>query len=556
MELYTVLTSLLTLLAGIGVFLIACTMMSSNLEALGSRRLKALFARASGSKLLGVGIGTAATAIIQSSSATTVMVIGFVNAGIMTLAQAATVIFGANIGTTITGQLAALGMSGGPISVSVIFASLAGVGAFVLAFAKTDRVRKLGGITAGFGMLFAGLSMMSGAMASFSQLEEVRAALAGFTSPLLLVAAGIALTAVIQSSSAVTTMAIAMVTTGLLTLDQGIYITMGSNVGTCVTAMIAGLTSTRNARRTALLHLIFNVGGTALFFLLGQLIRLGGASLGGIFQAMFPHAPQLQLSMFHTIFNIITVLLMLPLTDLLTRLVTRLVPDGAGEGAGEGAPHFHFVDEHMLSAPPVAVQQVKREIIRMAGLAKRNFDLSCDMVCTLDLGSAEVFRANEEELDFLNRELARFIAKLLRSGLGERDRIYLSTAFHSISDLERIGDYAENIVEYAGHLRDGGEHFSPKAVEEIRQLQAMVSELYLHTMAAYRHRDPKALAAANAVEDRIDDATDRMADNHIQRLSSGACTPDVGAQYLSLSSNVERIADHLINVAKTSKSLG
>ena len=293
-----IVTSVLSLIAGVGIFLIACTMMSSNLEALGSRKLKSLFTKASKSKLLGVGVGAATTAVIQSSSATSVMVIGFVNAGIMTLTQAATVIFGANIGTTITGQLVALGMFGSnTISTSVIFATFAGIGAFILAFAKKDRLQKLGGIIAGFGMLFVGLSMMSGAMSDFSELDSVKSFLAKFENPLLLVMIGAILTAVIQSSSVMTSMAITMVVTGLISLNQGIYITMGANIGTCVTALIAGVTSTKNAKRTALIHLIFNVSGVVVFLLIGLIMNMCGINYGLLFDEIFPHTPQIQLSL-------------------------------------------------------------------------------------------------------------------------------------------------------------------------------------------------------------------------------------------------------------------
>ena len=270
MDTVAIITSVLTLIAGVGVFLIACSMMSSNLEALGSKRLKMLFSKASKSKLLGVGVGAAATAVIQSSSATSVMVIGFVNAGIMSLAQAATVIFGANIGTTITGQIVALGLFGGnSVSTSVIFAAFAGVGAFILAFSKKDKLTKTGGIMAGFGMLFVGLSMMSGAMSAISELDSVKNFLAVFKNPIVLVLIGTLMTAIVQSSSVMTSMAITMVLSGLISLNQGIYLTMGSNIGTCVTALIAGLTSTKNAKRTALIHLIFNVSGVIVFLLIG-----------------------------------------------------------------------------------------------------------------------------------------------------------------------------------------------------------------------------------------------------------------------------------------------
>lgn len=553
-----IVTSMLSLLAGVGIFLIACTMMSSNLEALGSKKLKSLFARASGNRLLGVGVGAVTTAVIQSSSATSVMVIGFVNAGIMSLAQAATVIYGANIGTTITGQLVALGLSGGSsVSSSAVFAAFAGIGAFILTFAKKDKAGKTGGVMAGFGMLFVGLSMMSSSMKHFSELDSVRDFLALFHNPLLLVLIGALLTAVLQSSSVMTTMTITMVVTGLITLNQGIYITMGSNIGTCVTALIAGLTSTKNAKRTALIHLIFNVSGTVSFLLLGLLLRLGRMDFGYLFERMFPHTPQLQLSMFHTIFNTVTVLLVLPLTNVLIRLVTRLVPDRTAEAAGSSEskePHLYFVDEHMLRTPPLAVQQTKREILHMAELAMQNFDISIEIICSLNYDRIEAFRAGEDQLDYLDRELVRFIVKLLKEDLNEKDRIYLSTAIRSVTDLERVGDYAENIVEYADKLKETNEHFSATAIQDITDLQELIHRLYENVIQAYTGCDRQALEEAYAVEEAVDTLTDRMAETHIHRLSGGLCTPEVGTQYLSLSTNAERIADHYINVAETIKA--
>lgn len=551
MDIVTVITSVLTLVAGVGVFLIACTMMSSNLESLGSGKLKSLFSKASKSKLVGVGVGTVTTAVIQSSSATSVMVIGFVNAGVMTLAQAATVIFGANIGTTITGQLVALGMFGdSSISSSVIFATFAGIGAFILAFSKKDKLQKIGGIMAGFGMIFVGLSLMSGSMKSFSELEEVRNFLALFKSPILLVLIGAAFTAVIQSSSVMTSMAITMVVTGLISLNQGIYITMGSNIGTCVTAIIAGVSSSRNAKRAALIHLIFNISGVIVFMLIGLFMELGGVNYGFIFGKMFPDAPQTQLAMFHTIFNLTTVIIVLPLTNLLVKLVTKIIPDKK-EKPVKGAPRFYYVDERLLITPPLAVQQTKKEIINMAQIAVTNFGIAFDTICSLDFSKTNEFKTNENQLNFLNKELGAFIAKLLKTRLADSDRVYLTTAIRTISDLERVGDYAENIVEYADKLKSAGDKFSANALKEIAELKNLILNLYNKVLLAYGDTDRAALKEAFAIEDRIDSITDKMAENHILRLSEGVCTPDAGAQYLSLSSDSERIADHFINVAKT-----
>lgn len=551
-----ILTALLSLLAGIGIFLIACGMMSSNLESAGSERLRRLFAKAAGSRLLGVGIGAVGTAAIQSSGATTVMVIGFVNAGIMTLAQAATVIYGANIGTTITGQIVALGVfGGGGVSAAVLFSSMAGVGAFLQTFAKKEKIRTLGGALAGFGMLFVGLSMMSGSMEQFAALPAVRLFLAGIRNVFLLVLVGAVFTAIVQSSSVVTSIAIVMVVAGLITLDQGIYLTMGSNVGSCVVAIVAGLTSGRNAKRTALIHLLFNLSGVGLFLLLGGLLGFasGGAlSMGGIFAGLFPGAPQTQLAMFHTVFNLITVLLVLPLTNLLLGLVMRLIPD-APEAVPEKAeqPRLYYLDEKMLSTPPIAVAQLKNEVINMADIAMQNFSISLGIICTQQFDQLAEFQANEQELNFLNKTLVGFLVKLSNLRLSGKDRAYLSGAFHTISDLERIGDYAENIVEYAQSLAESGEAFSQRAVGEIGRLGEEVEALFGHVMTAYINGRPEPLAMADAAEDRVDEMTREMARTHIQRLNEGVCTPTVGAQYLSLSSNVERIADHLINVGNT-----
>ena len=323
-------TAVLTLLAGIGVFLTACSMLSSNLETLGSSKLRDLFASASKSKLLGVGIGALGTAAIQSSGAVTVIVIGFVNAGIMSLTQAATVIYGANIGTTITGQIVAWGISGGDsLSTTVIFSGLTGIGAFIVSFAKKDKTKVIGGILCGFGMLFVGLSMMSGAMESFAELDSVRNFLASINNVFVLMIIGAVFTAIIQSSSVMTSVCITMVVAGLISLNQGIYLTMGSNIGSCVVSIIAGMTGTSNAKRASYIHLLFNCAGVVIFMLIGYALTAftgGAVTFGTIFEGLFPGMPQVQLAMFHTVFNVVAVILMLPLTDALVALVCRMVP--------------------------------------------------------------------------------------------------------------------------------------------------------------------------------------------------------------------------------------
>lgn len=533
-------------------------MMSSNLESVSSNKLKQLFARTSKSKLVGVGIGTVATAAIQSSGATTVMVIGFVNAGIMSLMQAATVIYGANIGTTITGQITALGMFENSISTGVVFATFAGIGAFTMAFAKKDLVKKIGGILAGFGMLFVGLDMMSDSMGDFAKMEAVKNFLASISNPILLVLIGTILTAIIQSSSVMTSVAITMAFTGLINLDQGIYLTMGSNIGSCVVAIIAGLTSSTNAKRTALIHLFFNVTGVIIFMIVAMMMREISKAVnpakvitfGYLFGKMFPGVPQTQLAMFHTIFNVITVVLMLPFTNLSVKFVCKILPEKK-KPEEQPKEHLYYIDEHMLSTPPIAVQQTKNEIVNMAEIALHNYDLACDVICTLDYSQIEKFRQNENELNFLNKEIARFVVKLSKLEMNDADHNYLATTFHTITDLERVGDYAENIIEYADKLKESDQKFSDVAISEVRNLQSRINDLFQKVMKAYVNSDATSLDEANVIEDEIDDITETMGANHIERLRAGDCTPDVGAQYLSLASNSERVADHFINVGKS-----
>ncbi len=563
-----ILIAVLTLMAGIGVFLVACQMMSNNLESAGSKRLKRLFNRMGDTgvngkhmpywqRWLGVGIGTVGTAAIQSSGAVTVMVIGFVNVGIMSLAQAATVIYGANIGTTVTAQLVALGMFGtSSISTTLIFAAFAGVGAFIMLFTKRDNLKQIGGILTGFGMLFVGLSMMSSAMEDFAALDSVKAFLASISNPLLLVVVGAVLTAIIQSSSVMTSVAITMVVTGLINLDQGIYLTMGSNIGSCVVAILAGWTSGTNAKRTALIHLLFNTMGVVLFMVLALLLRLvsGGITFGSLFASVFPHAPQMQLAMFHTVFNVCTMLVAMPLTDRLVAAACRIIPEKEKKQQSN-EPHLYYLDEQMLRTPVVAVRQLKAEIKNMAALAITNFRRSLHIVSTLDYSEIEQFRQTEDELDYLNKELVRYAVLLSDKQLNKFDHQYLATTIRTVSDLERIGDYGENIVEYADSLKEQNRTFSEYALNEIRQVEELIDRLYQAAIKAYDDLDFTALGQANQIEDEVDRLTDEMERNHIQRLSLNICSPQVGTEYISLAQNAERVGDHLINVAKIIRQL-
>ena len=560
MDITILLQAILQLIAGIGIFLVACQMMSSNLETASSARLKSLFSRMSNSRMLGVGIGTVATAAIQSSGATTVMVIGFVNVGIMSLAQAATIIYGANIGTTVTAQIVALGLSGGGgISTTVIFAAFAGLGAFIELFSKKDTWKTWGGIITGFGMLFVGLSLMSKSMDALAKLQEIKDFLASVEHPLMLVLFGAILTAIVQSSSVVTSIALTMAVTGLISLNQGIYLTMGSNIGSCVVAIIAGLTSGLNAKRTALIHLLFNCFGVCIFLIAAWIMHLvtsGALNYGVIFETMFPGAPQLQLAMFHTIFNCITVCIILPLTDYLVNLVVKILPEKpVAIDEDVNAPHFHFVDEQMLRTPAIAVNQVKLEIENMAAIAIHNFNLAMDIISTVNFDKMDEFNENEKQLNYLNRNLIPYIVHLNNLPISEEDNRYLATAIRTIGDLERVGDYAVNLTEYAELLQNFKETFSKDLLFEVEQLRETMGALYQATMKTYMDNDFDALIEVNRYEDQVDDMVARIEKMHLQRLMDGIYPASVGQVYQEFASDTERIADHFLNVAKSIRQL-
>ncbi len=556
----TAISAILMLIAGIGIFLVACQMMSSNLESASSEHLKALFSKVGNNKLIGVAIGTLSTAAIQSSGATTVMVIGFVNVGIMSLAQAATIIYGANIGTTVTAQIVALGLSSeGGLSTTAIFAAFAGVGAFMSLFSKKDMWKTIGGILTGFGMLFVGLSMMSDSMGVFAEMDAVKIFLASISNPILLVLIGAIFTAIIQSSSVMTSVAITMVVTGLISLNQGIYLTLGSNIGSCVVAIIAGMTSGKNAKRTALMHLIFNCFGVIVFMIAAgvmYLVTSGTLNFGIIFERMFPSAPQLQLAMFHTIFNCTTVIIILPLTNLLVKTVCWMIPDKLTEEEGQAAkPHFYFVDDKMMRTPIIAVRQVKLEIEHMAAVAMHNYDIAVYMISSLDFRQKDEFDRNEAQLNYLNNYLIQYVVRLNSKPLNEVDHKFLSSMIRCIGDLERVGDYATNIIEYAEVLRDHKVSFSEQIKEEIEEVREGVFSVYQHVMKAYMEVSMDALNDANKMEDLVDTLTDKMADKNVERLSRDEYTPVVGAEYLEFASDSERIADHLINVGKSIRNI-
>lgn len=540
----------LSLLGGIGVFLYGMKLMGDSLEMVAGNEIKRMFAKISNKKFIGVGIGTVTTAVVQSSAAIIVMSMGFVNSGLMSLTQAITISYGANIGTCVTALIVAVGVGGfADVQLTVIFAALAGVGALMIMFTKKDKVKKIGGIITGLGMIFVGLSVMTSSMSIFSQSDKISAFLAKISNPALLLLFGILFTALIQSSSAVSGIVITMVASvpALLQFDQALYIILGSNIGTCITSLIAAIGTNTNAKRAAVINVFYKTVGVIIFGILSIWVPFG--KMFSVFKA-----PALQVAMFHLFFNVVATVIFFPFTNLMVKASEKIMPEKK-KPVDENEPHLYFLEERLLRTPPVAVAQLKNEIENMAEIAKSNFDKCMDAVMVGKVSDViDEIAKNEKCLNFLNREITKYLVKLSQVDLSEDDKLLISTSYHTVSDIERIGDYAENISEYAEKMEADKLTFSPKAISEIQTLKATITNLYDEVMKTYKEDTLDYIDKVNEYEESVDKQKEEMGEHHIERMNKGECTPEVGAIYLSLASNAERVADHMTNIAYAVRS--
>lgn len=540
----------LSLLGGIGVFLYGMKLMGDSLEMVAGNEIKRMFAKISNKKLIGVGIGTVTTAVVQSSAAIIVMSMGFVNSGLMSLTQAITISYGANIGTCVTALIVAVGVGGfADVQLTVIFAALAGVGALMIMFTKKDKVKKIGGIITGLGMIFVGLSVMTSSMSIFSQSDKISAFLAKISNPALLLLFGILFTALIQSSSAVSGIVITMVASvpALLQFDQALYIILGSNIGTCITSLIAAIGTNTNAKRAAVINVFYKTVGVIIFGILSIWVPFG--KMFSVFKA-----PALQVAMFHLFFNVVATVIFFPFTNLMVKASEKIMHEKK-KPVDENEPHLYFLEERLLRTPPVAVAQLKNEIEKMAEIAKTNFDKCMDAVMVGKVSDViDEIAKNEKCLNFLNREITKYLVKLSQVDLSEDDKLLISTSYHTVSDIERIGDYAENISEYAEKMEADKLTFSPKAISEIQTLKTTITNLYDEVMKTYKEDTLDYIDKVNEYEESVDRQKEEMGEHHIERMNKGECTPEVGAIYLSLSSNAERVADHMTNIAYAVRS--
>ena len=546
----TIFEQVFLMLGGIMVFMYGMSFMGSNLEKAAGGKMKKWMSKISNKRLAGVGIGAGVTAIIQSSAATTVMLVGFVNIGLMTLTQAATIIMGANIGTTITAQLVSL--EGLNLFDVTAIASVVAAAGFIVTLVSKNKTRQRGGrILMGLGMLFLGLKIMSESVGIL--VDEVPAFTEIFlkvSNPILLLLIGILVTAIIQSSSAITGILIILAGSGAITLEMAIFVTLGSNIGTCVTALISTIGTGVNAKRTAVIHLLFNV--------IGVLIVLAPAliwktQIANALATISGSSVQRQIANFHTIFNILTTLVLLPFVNVLVKIASFIVPEKKTKDETIADSRLKYLDPHILETPPIAVGQVKKEIIHMADTAFQNYTAAVTTLVDGNYDRIDEIEKTEDDINYLNQQIATYLVKIIASEISTRDKNILSSYYHVISDIERIGDYAENIVEYSVRLRDENLEFSDDAKKEVLSVYENTKKLYEDVMYTFETRNLDKMEEINEVEDRIDDAKTAMSEAHIERLNKGVCTPVTGALYLSTASNLERIADHMVNIAVSVK---
>ncbi|MBR5473225.1 MAG: Na/Pi cotransporter family protein, partial [Clostridia bacterium] len=541
-EIMQLIGSLIWLLAGVGVFIVGMNFMSDALEKSASSGMKRLLEKISNNRFSGVGIGAGVTAIIQSSSATSVMVIGLVNAGVMTLMQATPIIMGANIGTTITGVLVSL--KNDYFNMAMYLLAFAGV---MMGFAKKEKLKIAGSLCCGLGLIFVGLEVMSSEQAFGNPLIErlFASIFEKIDFPLLLILVGSIFTALIQSSSAATGVVITMVGTGVLPLHMALFIILGANIGTCVTALLASVGANTNAKRVALIHFTFNTIGTIIFT---SIIWIFQEPVVNLLMSLIPGDDQMSLQMrvsaFHVIFNVTTTLLLLPFVKQLVKYACIIIKEK--NTSGESLT-LKFVDDRLLSTPPVALMQVKKEIEYMLSIVEENIRLSFASISDASTKHSEAIQNNEEIINFTNRALTQFLIKL-SANVEESDEKTIGAYFHVLNDLERIGDNAENFHEIGVEMLNKDIVFSTKALGDITKMRENVLKMFTLSKDAFENLNKGDLSELTSLEEVTDNMKRQLIANHFMRLAEGNCSADVSPYYSSIILGLERVADHLVNV--------
>ena len=528
-------THLLSFFAGIGLFLYGINAMGDGLEYAAGSKMKKILGALTKNRFLAVIMGALVTALIQSSSATTVMVVGFVNAGLMNLAQAVGVIMGANIGTTVTSVLIALDLS--DIAPIALF-----LGVFVMLFVKKDIIKHIGQTVAGFGMLFLGMDTMSAAMEPLRDSEVFVYFMTNYSNPVVGILIGLVLTAVIQSSSASIGILQALAIQGLVPIEFAIYILLGQNIGTCVTALLSAAGSKTNSKRTAVMHLLFNVIGTFIFLLITAFTPYTDL-LGSISDNV-----SVQISTAHIIFNVVSTVVLFPFANWIIKMACILVPDKEPE---DSKLEFKFYDAHLLTTPPVAVEQIGKEVVRMAKLARDNFDRAAKALIENDTSKGEKIESVEEVINFLNHGITRHLVKINALDLDYSDAKYIGRLFHVVNDIERIGDHAVNLSEAAVVRSNEKLAISDEAVAELETMRKCVVELLNASIDSFEKQE-LTLEEAKRIE-TLETASDNLKEKyqnaHLRRLNEEHCETRAGMMFVNTLIDFERVGDHSKNIA-------
>ncbi len=541
-EILQLIQSLIWLLAGVGVFIVGMDFMGEALEKSAGEGMKRLLGRISNNRFSGVGIGAGVTAIIQSSSATSVMVIGLVNAGVMTLMQATPIIMGANIGTTITGVLVAL--KNDYFNMLMYLLCFAGV---MMGFFKKEKIKLAGLLCSGLGLIFVGLNVMSSEQAFGNPLVETlfQNIFSVIDFPLLLILVGVIFTALIQSSSAATGVVITMVGSGVLPLDLALFIVLGANIGTCVTALLASVGANANSKRVALIHFTFNVIGTFIFTIIVWIFKEPMINLlTSLFPGTDPMSLQMRVSVFHVIFNVTTTCVLLPFVSHLVKYSCMVIKD---KKETQAVHALKYVDDRLLTTPPVALMQAKKEIEYMLSLVEKNIQLSYVSIEGNSTENASAIASNEDIIDFTNGALTKFLIKL-SACVDESTEKIIGTYFHVLNDLERIGDHAENFHEIGEEMHSKGFKFSETAQRDIKVMHQKITKMLTIAGEAFDSLDPNQLPKLDSLENEVDIMKKELISKHFSRLSEGKCQIDVSPYYSSTILGLERVADHIVNI--------
>ena len=539
-------TDVLSLFGGLALFLYGMQMMSNGLEAAAGSKKKSILEKLTPNRIKGVLVGAVITAVIQSSSATTVMVVGFVNSGLMTLQQAVWIIMGANIGTTITGQLIALDIG----AIAPLFAII-GVGAIM--FSKNEKVHHISSIIAGLGILFIGMDMMGAAMEPLQESEAFINLMTQFSNPLLGILVGAVFTAVIQSSSASVGILQALAATGMIPLSSAVYVLFGQNIGTCITAVLASIGTKVNARRTTVIHLMFNIIGTAIFTVICMV-----TPYVSLVESITPGDPVAQIANAHTIFNIVTTLILLPFGTYMARAAVRILPDSKKEDDEDLRLKYirPFDSSYAVGNSAIAVAQVKDEVNRMLDMVSKNIGDAFDTLIKYDEKSRQKVEEREEYIDYLNKGISEYIVSLMSGEMNADDSRKINGYYAIISNLERIGDHATNIAEYADDMKKWDLQFSDNVLDELEEMKKQC----IASLENVKNVEPadtgRILSQAEVLEQKTDDMRDKYFKKQMQRLKKGKCKPQSGIVFSEVLTDFERMGDHALNIAQQYKEMG